>query len=57
VIEVDGGQHMENAADRARDGWLEANGFRVLRFWSHEVLQNLDGVLVRVSEAVETAEN
>ncbi|MES1244469.1 MAG: DUF559 domain-containing protein [Acidobacteriota bacterium] len=53
VIEVDGGQHLENAADRVRDRWLEENGFRVLRFWNHEVLQNLDGVLVRISEAVD----
>jgi very-short-patch-repair endonuclease len=57
VIEVDGGQHLENAADRTRDEWLEANGFHVLRFWNHEVLQNLDGVLVRILEAVEKAKS
>jgi very-short-patch-repair endonuclease len=52
VIEVDGGQHLESMADRARDRWLEENQFRVLRFWNHEVLQNLDGVLVRIAEAI-----
>jgi len=43
VIEVDGGQHLESAADEARDRWLVENGFQVLRFWNHEVLQNLAG--------------
>ena len=44
VIEVDGGQHGWRAeADAARTAWLEANGFRVLRFWNNEVLGNLDG--------------
>jgi very-short-patch-repair endonuclease len=45
VIEVDGGQHFENPEDMIRDRWLEEQGFRVLRFWNHEVLGNLDGVL------------
>ena len=47
VIEVDGGQHAEQdqaAHDAQRTAWLEANDFRVLRFWDHEVLQQLAGV-------------
>jgi very-short-patch-repair endonuclease len=52
VIEVDGGQHLESAADAARDRWLAENGFRVVRFWNHEVLQNLDGVLERIAMEV-----
>ena len=48
VIEIDGGQHggraqSEDDRDRARS--LNANGFKVIRFWNDEVLQNLDGVL------------
>ena len=40
VIEVDGGQHADNAHDdRRRDAWLAAHGYRVLRFWNHQVLQ------------------
>lgn len=38
VIEVDGGQHQDCNTDRIRDAWLESQGFRVLRFWNHEVL-------------------
>jgi very-short-patch-repair endonuclease len=43
VIEVDGGQHCE-ARDSARTALIEAEGYRVLRFWNHEVLGNADGV-------------
>lgn len=46
VIEVDGGQHNINkAADEKRTAWLESQGYRVMRFWNNEVLQNLEGVL------------
>ena len=47
VIEVDGGQHAEDEKDNdmRRDAWLRSQGFRVLRFWNNEVLQNLEGVL------------
>jgi very-short-patch-repair endonuclease len=46
VVELDGGQHAENAPrDAGRDGILMRNGFRVLRFWNDDVLQNIDGVV------------
>ena len=46
VIEVDGGQHAERAtSDAQRTAYLQAEGFRVLRFWNADVLGNLDGVL------------
>ncbi|HET6913133.1 MAG TPA: endonuclease domain-containing protein [Rhodanobacteraceae bacterium] len=32
VIEVDGSQHMDSASDEQRTRYLEALGFRVLRF-------------------------
>lgn len=45
VIELDGGQHAEQVdRDAARTQWLEAQGFKVIRFWNNNVLQNLDGV-------------
>ena len=53
VIEVDGGQHSWRAEqDAARKSWLEANGFRVLRFWNNEVLANTDGVLETIRRAL-----
>jgi very-short-patch-repair endonuclease len=42
VIEVDGGQHSEEA-DAARTAIIEAEGYRVLRFWSNDVLGNAEG--------------
>jgi very-short-patch-repair endonuclease len=44
VIEVDGGQHAESAPDSTRDQWCAENGFRILRFWNNDVLQNAEGV-------------
>ena len=52
VIEVDGGQHMESASDKLRDEWVVSQGFTVLRFWNNEVFQNLEGVLMRILEAL-----
>ena len=46
IVEVDGGQHCERAAyDSERTAWLESRGFRVLRFWNDEVLQDIEIVL------------
>ena len=54
VIEVDGGQHGQaGEADRTRSDWLERNGFRVLRFWNHHVLQAPDSVMEAVWQAIE----
>jgi very-short-patch-repair endonuclease len=53
VIEVDGGQHSASASDEARTRYLKANGYRVLRFWNNEVLQNTPGVLVTIDAAIE----
>jgi adenine-specific DNA-methyltransferase len=51
IVEVDGGQHSEDG-DAERTAALEAQGFRVLRFWNNEVLGNLDGVMIRLAEAL-----
>jgi very-short-patch-repair endonuclease len=52
VIEVDGGQHADCTADEQRSRYLEANGYRVLRFWNNEVLANIEGVVEVICEAV-----
>ncbi|WP_407276470.1 endonuclease domain-containing protein [Halothiobacillus sp. DCM-1] len=52
VIEIDGGQHANNAEDRVRDAFLSTEGFKVLRFWNNEVLQQCDGVLETVRLAL-----
>jgi very-short-patch-repair endonuclease len=55
VIEVDGGQHaVRTDADLERTKALEANGYRVLRFWNNDVLTNIDGVLEEIQRAITT---
>jgi very-short-patch-repair endonuclease len=55
VIELDGGQHFSNQAERAdakRSAAIEAQGFRVLRFNNHDVMTNRAGVLETIATAV-----
>ena len=55
AIELDGGQHTAPSAqryDEERTQFLKSRGFRFLRFWNHEVMENLEGVLVRITEAL-----
>ena len=45
IIEADGGQHADQKTyDARRTHWLESEGWRVLRFWNNEVLENIEGV-------------
>ncbi len=52
VVEVDGGQHLESRADGLRDKRLAEAGFRVLRFWNNDVLNNKEGVLEAIRAAL-----
>jgi len=45
IVELDGGQHHDQADyDARRSGDLEIAGWRVVRFWNTDVMENLDGV-------------
>ena len=51
VIELDGGQHTDQAAaDQRRTRYLENRAIMVLRFWNNDALTNMDGVLERIAE-------
>src|SRR4051812_35918980 len=50
VLELDGGQHAESSSDARRDAFLTAEGWRVLRFWNNDVVQNREGVLERIQQ-------
>ena len=59
IIEVDGGHHDEPAQrryDKERTRWLEDAGFRVIRFWDPEVLNEIESVIWRVRSALGQAE-
>ena len=51
IVEADGGQHAELASDAKRTKWLTEQGFRVLRFWNNEVLNNTDAILGEILDA------
>jgi very-short-patch-repair endonuclease len=49
IIEVVGGQHVDAAEyDRIRTKFFEGEGYRVLRFWSSDVMGNIEGVLEEI---------
>jgi leucyl-tRNA synthetase len=56
LIEVDGGYHEEKdqkAYDEARTEYLEAHGYKILRFTNEEVINNKDAVLTRIKEELD----
>ena len=53
VVEVDGSQHMTRVrSDVARTAFLNSRGYRVLRFWNNEVLQQPDAVMAAIYDAL-----
>ncbi|MDB5407035.1 MAG: endonuclease protein [Rhodospirillales bacterium] len=50
IVEVDGGQHADESDTRAR--WIEAQGYRLIRFWNNDVLGNTEGVLLEILRAL-----
>ena len=54
VIELDGGQHVDNAYDIKRESNMAASGFQTLRFWNNDVLSQTDAVLEKIFQTAET---
>ena len=53
IVELDGGQHADrNAYDKKRDDWLRNQGFVILRFWNHDVLNNIDGIVEQILDTL-----
>jgi very-short-patch-repair endonuclease len=58
VVELDGAQHGFDDGvqrDAVRTAYLEAAGYRVIRFWNHEIRENLDGVIETIIAALAEA--
>lgn len=54
VIEVDGGQHdLQSEYDAVRTRFIEAQGYRVIRFWNSDVLPDPEGVVNEISLCLE----
>jgi very-short-patch-repair endonuclease len=55
VVELDGGQHFSDQAERAdaaRSAVIEARGFKILRFSNHDVMTNRAGVLQTIAAVI-----
>ena len=56
VVELDGSQHLEQETyDTERTAFLESKGYRILRFWNNQVLNDIEGVLCAIYLALEEA--
>jgi len=46
IIELDGSQHLEQEEyDEERSEFLKSKGYKILRFWNNDVMNNVDSVL------------
>jgi very-short-patch-repair endonuclease len=55
IIELDGSQHLNQGAyDEERTKYLESQGYKVIRFWNHQVLNDMEGVIRAIIFAMET---
>lgn len=53
IVEVDGSQHADNETyDQARTRFLEGQGWRVVRFWNDDVLNDIDSVCTHILRLV-----
>ncbi len=60
AVELDGGQHTEKESieyDAARSEYLRTHRIEVVRFWNHEVLQDMEGVLNRLTNVITSLDN
>ena len=49
IVEADGGQHLEQVEDDLkRSVFLESMGYKVIRFWNHEILGDIHSALERI---------
>lgn len=56
IIELDGGQHAQAIAyDASRTRYLEAQGYRVIRFGNNDVLGNVEGVIQAVTNELSSS--
>ncbi|MCZ6588553.1 MAG: DUF559 domain-containing protein [Alphaproteobacteria bacterium] len=49
IVELDGGQHADDSdQDEQRTQYIEKYGYRIVRYWNSEVLNNIDSVLADI---------
>ncbi len=54
VIEIDGAYHLDQVEyDSQRSTYLQGRGYRVLHFFNHQVMNQVEEVLRAIAEALE----
>ena len=59
AIELDGGQHAQETTkmrDDYRTRQLEHAGWTMVRFWNHEVIENIEGVMETIGGQISRME-
>lgn len=57
IIELDGSQHLEQEEyDEDRTKYLESLGYRVIRFWNHAIMKDIDSVILAIIHALADGE-
>ncbi len=51
VVELERGRSGRvRDRERGKDTWMESQGYKILRFWDNEVLENIEGVIYAILE-------
>jgi len=54
IIELDGNQHLEQEEyDLERTAYLESQGYKVVRFWNNDVMNDINGVIHAIEFALD----
>ena len=54
ILELDGSHHLEQQEyDEERTKYLNSLGYKVIRFWNNDVMNNMDGVILSIIQAIE----
>lgn len=58
IIELDGSQHLEQEEyDNERTKYLESLGYKVIRFWNNDVMNNIKNVILAITYILEDESN
>ena len=54
IVELDGSQHLEQEDyDSERTKYLESKGYKVIRFWNNQVMNETEGVIKAIIYALD----
>jgi BirA family biotin operon repressor/biotin-[acetyl-CoA-carboxylase] ligase len=56
IIEINGGQHaIHTERDEAQTKVIEAYGYRVIRFWNNDIIDNIESAPAAILDEIEIA--